>query len=315
MKTACIKYVLFLFGLALISCEEPFTPDMSDVEPKYVVEGYVEANDAEQATSAFVTIMRSIPFYGDVDRETINELYVHDAVVKISRGNETFQLPELCISDLPEEVRKEIIKDLEVSTFDSIDIEFCVYIDINNELQAAEGDELKLIIYVESDTLEAVTTLPYAVPIDSLKFKEPSGKGIENHKELIGYFSDPPEVANFYRYKVSVNKSRYQSGFISVVDDEIFNGQSFDFPLSNTTQFGEDFDPDVFGLYAVGDSVSIQWMSIDRAHYDFWSSLEYARTNQGPFSSYTRVRSNVKGALGVFGGFTTRYYDLRVPED
>ncbi len=312
-----IKNLFFLLtGILLVvtACEEPFYPDIKDIEPKYVVEAYVEAGVPGQVSPAYAMLSYSIPIYSDIDRSTIENLSIKDATVEMTTRGKTVKLTELCLSDLPEEVRKEMIKQLEISTFDSIDIDFCTYIDINNDLNVQEGDEVSLRVIVKSDTLTAYTTLPYTVPIDSFNVKIPKSETLAGYRELSGYLSDPADRDNYYRVKISVNGSRYIPGFFSVVDDEFFNGRSFDFPLNNTTQFGEDFDPEVFGLYKLGDSISIQWMSIDKAHYDFWSSLEYARSNQGPFSSYTRVKGNVKGAEGVFGGYSTRYYNIVIPD-
>ncbi|MDP4819730.1 MAG: DUF4249 domain-containing protein, partial [Saprospiraceae bacterium] len=64
-----------------------------------------------------------------------------------------------------------------------------------------------------------------------------------------------------------------------------------------------------------GDTVVVKWANIDQVQYDFWSSLESAVSNQGPFSTYTRVNSNVNGGLGVWGGLSARYYTIVVADN
>ncbi len=303
--------IILLFG----ACEEPFTPDLSDVEPRYVVEAHVEAGKDTRIAPAYAILSYSMPFYADINREAIEELFIHDAAVEMINGVDTVQLEELCLSDLPASVRAEIIRQLNVETFDSVMLDFCIYIDAHNELEVEEGDTVELNIRVNKDSLYARTTLPYSVPIDSFDFQPAPNPEILDYKSLVGYLTDPADVANYYRIKISVNGSRYLPGFVSVVEDKIFNGKSFDFPISSPIQPDEEMDPALYGLFHDGDTVSIQWMSIDKAHYDFWSSLEYSQGNQGPFSSYTRVRGNVEGALGVFGGYSTRFYDFIIPTD
>ena len=62
----------------------------------------------------------------------------------------------------------------------------------------------------------------------------------------------------------------------------------------------------------VGDSVLIKWTTIDEAHFDFWNTLEFSNANQGPFSSYTRLQSNINGGLGIWGGYSVSYYSRTV---
>ncbi|MEL6924369.1 MAG: DUF4249 family protein [Bacteroidota bacterium] len=52
--------------------------------------------------------------------------------------------------------------------------------------------------------------------------------------------------------------------------------------------------------------------NIDAAHFDFWSTLEFNAVNQGPFSAYTRIASNVEGGLGIWGGYSVSFYTVVV---
>jgi hypothetical protein len=97
-----------------------------------------------------------------------------------------------------------------------------------------------------------------------------------------------------------------------VVEDLFFDGKMFEFQLLNPRTTRADVDPDEFGLYFVGDTISIKWCTIDEAHFDFWNTLEFSSANQGPFSSYTRLESNIEGGLGIWGGYSVSYYTLPV---
>ena len=97
---------------------------------------------------------------------------------------------------------------------------------------------------------------------------------------------------------------------IDFINDNFFDGKpSFEFPLTNPilpNQQKVNFE--TAGLYKIGDKAAIKWMVIDLPHYDFWRTSEASAQNVGPFSTYTRISSNVKGGLGVFGGICSSYY-------
>lgn len=314
-----MKFINRLFILLLIGsfymCEEPFTPEQVNTEPRYVVEGHVEIGEIHKITPPYVFLTYSLPFHTDINRNTIEELFIHDAQVLVWKESDTVQLREYCLSDLSPTIREKLLKNLEIMTYDSITPEMCVYMDLGRKLDFQEGDVVHLRIVVEGDTLRSMTRFPYAVGLDSFKFREPLNSDITMYRELIAYITDPAEFKNYYRYKVSVNSSSFYPGSVSVVEDKLFNGKSIDFPIVNPIQVRKDIKQDLLGLYAEGNEVIIKWMSIDKAHFDFWNSLEYAQSSQGPFSSYTRVKSNVDGALGIFGAYTSRFYDLYVPVD
>jgi hypothetical protein len=117
---------------------------------------------------------------------------------------------------------------------------------------------------------------------------------------------------NYYRYLVGINGGNLETGFSSVEEDLFFDGKTFEFQLFNPQTTRGDVDPDVFGLYFVGDSVTVKWTNIDEAHFDFWNTLEFSNANQGPFASYTRLQSNIDGGLGIWGGYSVSYYHVKV---
>ena len=130
---------------------------------------------------------------------------------------------------------------------------------------------------------------------------------------MLCYLDDPAGEANFYRYQVGINSSGYISPIASVLDDRLIDGQRASFPLFRPEPRGTmEFDFETFGLYRTGDTVSLKWISLDKAHFDFWNTLEFNSANQGPFSSYTLIDSNIEGGLGIWGGLSASYYELRV---
>ena len=98
------------------------------------------------------------------------------------------------------------------------------------------------------------------------------------------------------------------------MDDAFFDGDEFEFPLPEAEPRNTNASPTTFGLYTLGDTVTLKWTTIDEGNFNFWNTLEFNAINQGPFAAYTRIESNVTGGLGVWGGYSSHYYTLIVEE-
>jgi hypothetical protein len=121
--------------------------------------------------------------------------------------------------------------------------------------------------------------------------------------------SDPPGQRNFYRISVVPMMVVLKTAFSSVTEDLFFDGKTFDFSLFNPATDDGDVDPDEFGLYFSRrlplPSNGATWM---RTILISWNTLEYSNSNQGPFSGYTRLDTNINGGLGIWGGYSVSYY-------
>ena len=311
MKTTGFVKVLALILVATLhwACEEEFIPPVTQVEEQIVVEGYIEAGD--RPTPPYIFLTRSFASFGELSRDELNNAFVRDAEVSVSDGTSTVELTELCLEDVPEEFREQAADLLGIS-LDSLGINFCVYIDLSMQMLGEEGKTYELIVKTADKELRATTTIPVAAPLDSLYFTPPPGEPNDTLAQLRVILNDPPGVANFYRYFTRVEDGPFEQPFGSVTDDELFDGQRFELPLAKAEPFDGEFDQETFGLYRTGTNVTIKWMGLDEAHYNFWNTLEFSRANQGPFSSYTRIDHSIEGGLGIWGGISARYYDLVV---
>ena len=306
-----ILIVSFVCILMINACEKEFIPEIPvDVE-QYVIEGYVEAG--EDAPATYVLITKSIPFFGELTPDQLTNLFVKDAKVTVSDGEKTVELLRICWSDLGPDIQAQIATTLGIVA-DSVTIDICAYLDILNTLDPQIGKTYDLRVEIGEEVLTASTTIPMHVPLDSLKFIQPPGNEGDTLAELRSFINDPAGIANYYRYFTEVNGQGLIPGFNSVVDDAFFDGQSFEFPISKSESRTDPPDPEVFGLFYRGDSVRIKWANIDAEHYEFWNTLEFNAVNQGPFSSYTRISSNINGGLGIWGGYSSSQYNLIVPE-
>ena len=299
--------------VAFLSCEEEFTPDITTEPQDIVVEGYIETGDF--SLPPYVLLTRSQPFFTELDLGNFDNFFVHDALVTVFDGTETTTLEEVCWDDFDEEQQEflnSLLAQSGIGGLDSIPGNLCVYVDLDFELTGEIGKTYDLSIEVEGKLLTASTTLQNRVPLDSLKFVIPDGEVSDSLRELRVIVNDPVDEVNFYRYFTSVNGDNYIPGFNSVADDALFNGQVFEFPLPKGEPRNSTAGQASFGLYKIGDTVSVKWTTIDEPNFNFWNTLEFNAINQGPFASYTRVETNIKGGIGIWGGYSAHYYNLIV---
>ena len=308
MRIKFYIYILALCPFFISSCEEEYIPVNTGDGPKYVVEGYIEAG--ETVLPPYLVLTKTFDFYNVLGPQQFSDAFVHDADVRVSDGTTEVVFQEICIFDLPPEIRNEVAEQFGFNA-DSLQVNYCVYLDLLNILKPQVNKTYDLRIDIDGHLITARTFIPEHVPIDSMRFLPPPGQPNDSLAQLRVALTDPPGVRNFYRYLGSTNGNNYKSVF-SVEEDLFFDGKSFEFQLFNPETTDGDVDPDEFGLYYIGDSISIKWCSIDEAYFDFWNTLEFSNANQGPFSSYTRLQSNINGGLGIFGGLSVSYYDRLV---
>lgn len=301
-----------LAGSLLLGCEEEFIPEpVGGPVDELVVEGYIEAGD--RPAPAFVILTRSFPFFSELSADQLSNAYVAGAEVTVSDGSRTITLTEICLNDLPPALRDQVGEFLGFNP-DSIGFNFCAYADIAFEMPGEEGKTYTLAIKADGKELRSVTTIPFRVPVEEVRFVDPPGQPNDTLAQCLVTISDPAGVSNYYRYFTATQGESLTAPFGSVTDDRLFDGQSFEFPLPKAEPPGSDFDLNTFGLYLRGDTVTLKFINIDREHFNFWNTLEFNAANQGPFSSYTRVDHNIEGGLGIWGGLSAQYFELVVPE-
>ena len=292
--------------LLVFSCETPFVPDTSVSDQEYVVEGFVEAGDG--ALPTYVILTRSLPFVGVVGPDVFDDLFVNDATVTVWDGISETTLTELCLQDLPPDIRAVAAQTLGLDP-DSTTVDFCAYVDVASSVVQEFGRSYDLTVNIEAVQLKATTSIPQPVPLINLTWEDPPGAPNDTLATLKVTVNDPANERNYYRYLSASDGQPLVAPFASVVDDALFDGDEFEFPLNKAVPRGAEVDPNTFGLWTRGDSITLKWCTIDQAHFDFWQTFDFNNNNAGPFSSYTRVASNVEGALGVWGGYAVELYE------
>ncbi len=311
MKRIFFYWMTCLAAVGVTSCEQEYTPDGKTYEKQIVIESYIEKSNSAYPVYALITY--SLPFYSSFGIDVVNNSYVHDADVSIEYNSRRVQLQEICLNDLQEPFKSELLKSLGYKQ-DSVKTDICVYVDINREVIAEEGIDYRLRVIKDKDTLTGYTTIPQLIPIDSIWFEIPPGTPKDSsYAQMFCIISDIPGHKDFYRYFTAGQNERLIANTNSVTDDVFYDGQKFKFTLIKALGPDEKFG-DYSGLFHRKDTIQIKWCNIPQSHYDFWNTLETSRTRQGPFSSYVRIDGNIDRGLGIFGGQNCAYYTLIVPD-
>lgn len=316
------KYLLFLipFSILLFSCEEEYIPQDVFDKPEISVEGYIEYGDS--ALPPYVILTKSFPYSSTLSPEALNELFIHDAIVKVSDGTVEVQLTEICLNDVlsfDSTLAEMIATSIGLGGIDLGTLNYCVYVDIGRFLGSSNlvpeiGKAYYLTVIKGTDTVTATTTIPPLIPLDSVFYvNHPDFPINDSLVEMRAKLSDFPNRADFYRIFTKRN-SEPMFALLggSVTDDKIFDGRQFEFPIQRGQPQTADFDINSFGYFWRGDTVTIRSANIDFEHFRFWQTLEYNVGTQGPFTTYVRIESNIKGGLGIWGGLSFGDYTLIV---
>ncbi len=313
MNTKNILGAVTILFIGLMSCQDPYIPTTLESEQEIVVEGYIESGD--NANPTFVLVTRSIPFIGKVTPEKLASLFVKDATVIVNDGQKDVTLNRLCLSEIPLELRDQAYQLLGFNP-DSVALDLCLYVDLLNSIDRKEGGKYDLRVTIGDKQLTATTTIPRFTGLDSFDFRPTPGVPIDTLSQLFCKIKDPENTIDYYRYFTATGGDGLIPPFTSVTNDLFFNGKDFEFPIARAQRRGQGggFDPNAFGMFRRGDTITIKWCTLDKAHFDFWNTRDFAANNGGPFGSYTRIITNIKGGLGIWGGYAVAQYELIVPK-
>lgn len=290
--------VFFALSCAFLSCEKEIELKLPEPETKFVVEGWIE-----QDQYAVVSITRNSPYFAKVDLSTLMNLFVLNAKVIVSDGSQSEEL-QIDYSNLQKRIWPFICYKGKV---------------IKGEI----GKTYWLTIYIDGDTITSKTTIPQPVFLDSIWW-EPDKENKPDNDSLgyiWGIYNDDPSIRQYFRlftYRRGRDKT-FVPTFGSIFDDFFFSGKKYTFILYRgipvlTDEDSIYTDKELF-YFKKNDTVDVKITTIDKEHYDFWRTIEQEiYTGGNPFMYPVTIRHNVKGALGVWGGYCATYYTLVIGE-
>lgn len=313
-KLLRLLLLLFVVGWTF-GCEEDLTLELPAGEAKIVVQGHIQ-----QDASPFVMLARSVPILAPASPETFLNSFVRQANVSVTVDGRTYPLREILLNQVPPDQLELLAELYSLPTGplpnQGLDIPFYLY--TNPDLKGETGKLYRLQVEHEGETLTALTSIPALNPVDSLWFRPHPDPRNDTLLTLWYRYNDPDTLGNSVRYMTKRNQEPFFPGyFTSVFNDELANGKpSIDFPLERGHPKSDTINEKTYSYFQKGDTVKVRWAAIDLPHYQFWLSLEADyNANGNPFGSPIKVRSNVQGGLGIWGGYGTTYHTIIAPRE
>ena len=170
---------------------------------------------------------------------------------------------------------------------------------VGSRIQGAPGRMYTLKVVAEGKEYDAVSSMPTKVRIDSLyatPLREFDG---DRGYNLYVVFRDPPEPGNYYRINLRVNKplppdsitgQRYR-----LFSDKLTNGNQVTLRLRTGRSV------------ITGDTVQVDLLSIDKASYEYFRTLNNILTSDRAPTSLAPANPNTNlsnGSLGYFSAYT-----------
>lgn len=283
--------IIFVIAFCFIinACTTDVTFKVPAPDEKLVVEGYIYINQPP-----VILLTKNSPFYGTTNLSDLSNYFVHHAIIKVSDGIDTVQLSEI--------------------NFDTAGVHIGVYTDVTSTIKGAPDKTYFLWIEAEGKKVSAVTSIPPTRALDSIYLEENVKPDKPQLVRLICRYTDPSAPGNRVRYFTKRNHEEFKPGANSVFDDKLINGTTFDFPLDRGVTDADTLSYVDYGYFNRGDTITVKWCNIDQYTFDFWRTLEFEKNSGGPFSSPIKIKSNINGGLGIWGGYNDTYQTVIAPQ-
>jgi len=282
---------------SLTSCQKEVNINLGTSADQVVVQGQIETGQPP-----FVVLTSTISFFSKVDLSTLENSFLHGAVVQVSNGIKTATL-------------KEYSLDTGAAN------KFYVYsLDTNNIADFILGEvgrSYSLTITYSGKTYTSVTSIPNPKGVDTLWFGKPEferSSTPDSAYQLYVNYSDPDTPGNYVRYYTQKNNGPFYP--VDIFSDEVVNGKKINnIALYAGYETSVDVNGDSLRYFYPGDIVTLKWCEIDKKVYTFWDTYRYAGNSVGnPFASPINIQSNISnGALGIWAGYGSILTTLVVP--
>jgi hypothetical protein len=254
--------VTLLFAFA--SCEDVIKLDLKDSTARIIIEATINASRGE----CIVQVTKSLNFY-----QADTFVKIERATVELINGSGAMQtLTEIKPG----------------------------YYFVDN-LSVNPGEVFHLMVNTPAgEQFSAQTNTPDDVVLDSVKiipgFSDPHSGS--KHRYLLDLkWTDPAEIADFYRFKITTNGEPHNGSF-TITNDKQFNGLEAEMPL-----YGYRF--------SIGDTVRLEFQAIDSLSYSYYKQInDMARPSFVAATPYNPVGNFDNGALGYFGIYWSDIRDM-----
>jgi hypothetical protein len=280
-----VSAAIFIAALLFNSCTKDIDVQVPDYHQQLVVEGSVEPGKNPQ-----LLLTWTAPYFGNTNYTNYQQYFVTGAVVTVSDGTTTDTLKEILPGIAP------------------------IYQALN--MTGSFGKKYDLTISVNGKTYTSTTTIPNAIPLDSLFFKTEVGDSLGF---LWAHFKEPAGLGNQYRwYAQRIGKDdRPLAPMNSAFDDKFIDGKEFDFAYDRGQEPNSQADDDITiekGFFKKGDSVLVKYCTIGEKEYLYLRSYYLnIMSNGNPFAAPSTLESNISGdAIGLWCGYGVSYKSVRL---
>ncbi len=301
-----MKFAAYLFAIVLsfASCEKEVNIKLNGVEKKMVVEGIIELNEVP-----YVSLTRSIGFFDKIDLSSVQ--YISNAIVTVTdlSSSKSITLKEYSIdTTVGNNTFKFNIYGPDFQDPDAINF------------KGQEGHIYQLSIQDGAASYTGITQIPFNVGLDSVWIEPVPGKE-DSFSVIKAIYSDPDTFGNSVkletlakRFKKDGGPELFYTSFNSVYNDDIINGTKIDLSIDlgyNKSRTYTRKEYQTIGYVRKGDTVTVKWSAIDKKVFTFWETLSFSEGAVGnPFASPVQVTSNIPNAIGVWGGYGSKFYTL-----
>lgn len=186
------------------------------------------------------------------------------------------------------------------------------FIYTTTDMRGETGKTYRLTIETKDRRATAVTTIPEAVPLDSVD--EELHDNLPLGRRLYAVFNNPGGT-RFYGlfYIVGQNSQQPTLSTMGVFDNTMINEGAVRYPINISDNLVEDRKSSIFEVRP--QYIGIRLVTFDKESYDFWRDYQDIYTMSGnffmPFT--TGIRGNVTGAYGYWSGMglSERWITLR----
>lgn len=251
--------------LTLSSCQKEINLKLKDTESRFVVDG----NITNEAGPYYVKLSKSVPF------------------------NESSIYPDI--------TNALVVIDDSQGSFDTLThIGGGVY--ETHTIQGVVGRTYNLKILHEGQTYAASSTMPQAVPLDSIGISK-TKFGAKETLMLVPFYTDPMAVGNNYKFDIFVNGVKSKAYL--VWNDALTNGETNERPLRAS---------DLSDLKS-GDHVTVVLNCINAFEYNYFFTLsQISSKGPGGGTTPTNPHTNLSnGAIGLFSAHTVSSKSIIVP--
>lgn len=278
--SAVVMLLLCLTGCAEVGLPQPV--------PQIVVEGWIE-----DGYNPIVMLTTTVPIGESVtDLKELEKFVINWGKVTISDGEKSVVLSGRRNNDY-----------------------FPPYIYTTSSMTGQPGKTYTITVEYSGRTVTAQTTIPEDVPLEYIRVAA-SEENPDNF-QLVGGLKDNRNSKDYYKFfvKVSGKDSTYVSSFLGLTDDAVLQDKTeiAELPINNGSRRS---DQRMTTYFSAEDRVIVKFCTLDQTSWQYWNDFEEIQSlSRNPFFPVsTSIRSNVKGGLGYWAGYGSRYYVVSIPD-